>query len=187
MGHSWSLYVCQRSIERRAASVPELAGCTLMRDRGPSVILRPTASGDTMKPEPTESTVPPRQLLRIYDLAMGAHYYISVDNLGIMSTSADDAKRRLDGIIRALESYGLIVHETEVSTGKIQTLGVELDCAALATRVTRARRSRLCSALKALCRRRTATGEMLQVIIGHCTFCGLVRRPSLSVFSTVYS
>jgi hypothetical protein len=126
-------------------------------------------------------------LLRIYDPAMGAHHYIYVDYLGILSTSAEDAKRRLDGIIRALEAYGLIVKETEVSTGKIQTLGVELDCAELATRVTRARRSRLRSALKALCRRRTATGEMLQVIIGPCTFCGLVRRPSLSVFSTVYS
>jgi hypothetical protein len=71
MGHSWSLYFCQRSIGLRAASVPELAGCTLMCDRGPSVLLRPTASGDTTEPEPTESAVPPRRVLRIYDPAMG--------------------------------------------------------------------------------------------------------------------
>ena len=121
-----------------------------MRDRGPSVLLRP------------------------------------VSNLGILSSSAEDAQRRLDGIIRDFESFGLIVHETEISTGKIQTLGVELDCAELATRVTRAQRSRLRSALKAFCRRRTATGEMLQVIIGHCTsvvWCG-GHRSLLPLLST---
>ena len=104
----------------------------------------------------------------------------------MLSDSTDDPKRRLDGIIRSLESMGLIVHETEVSSGKIQTLGIELDCEELVTRVTRARRSRLRSAIRGLLRRRTASGEMIQIIVGHATFCGLVRRPSLSIFSAVY-
>ena len=101
--------------------------------------------------------------------------------------AVQDARSKLDGIIRVLESFGLVVHETEISSGKIQTLGVELDCEQLVTRVVQARRSRLRAAIRGICRRRTVTGDMLQIIIGHCTFCGLVRRPSLAIFSAVYS
>ena len=110
MGHSWSLFFCQRAIELRAASVPELVGCSIMRDRGPSILLRRAEhQGDD-----------PRRILRVFDPSAGAHYYIYVDNLGVLSNNADDAKRRLDGIIRALENFGPVVHETEISSGKVR-------------------------------------------------------------------
>ena len=68
MGHSWSLYFCQRSLELRAARVRELDDCTIMQDRGPSVLLKQRPVG--------------RNALRIFDPASGSHYYIYVDNLG---------------------------------------------------------------------------------------------------------
>ena len=77
-----------------------------------------------------------QRILRVFDPSAGAHYYIYVDNLGVLSNNADDAKKRLDGIIPAFETFGPVVHETEVSSGKIQTLGVELDRGQLVTRVT---------------------------------------------------
>ena len=131
-----------------------------MQDRGPSILLRRAG----------QHADDPRRILRVFDPSAGAHYDIYVHNFGVLSNSADDAKRRLDGIIRALETFGFVVHETEISSGKIQTLGVKLDCGQLVTRVTQARRSRLRAAIKGICRRRTVTGKMLQVVIGHCTF-----------------
>ena len=106
-----------------------------MKDRGPSVLLRPTeaqVAHDTNKvlergQVPSAPSSGMRHVLRVHDPAAGAHYYIYVDNLGVLSQSKDDAKARLDGIIRALEGFGLVVHETEISSGKIETLGVELD------------------------------------------------------------
>ena len=106
-----------------------------MRDRGPSILLRP--GGDS------------KRVLRVYDPNQGAHYYIYVDNLGVLSSDLDDARSKLDGIIRVLESFGLVVHETEISSGKIQTLGVELDCEQLVTRVVQARRCELPSGASA--------------------------------------
>ena len=137
MGHSWLLCFCQRLIELRAAATPELAGCTLMRDRGPSTLLRP--GGSAAAKEGAASGADVRHVLRVYDPMAGAHYYIYVDNLGVLSRSKEDAKSKLDGVIRMLESFGMVVPETEISSGKIETLGVELDCDELVTRVTRAR------------------------------------------------
>ena len=100
-----------------------------MRGRGPSILLQPRDDA--------------RRILRISDPAAGAHEYIYVDILGVLSADKADAQAKLDGIIRTLESYGLMVHGTEVSSGKMQTLGVELDCERLVTRVVKARRSSL--------------------------------------------
>ena len=85
MGHSWSLFFCQRGIELRAAASPGLENCTLMRDRGPSILLRPAADS--------------KRVLRIYDPTSGSHYYVYVDNLGVLSASKEEAKAKLDSMI----------------------------------------------------------------------------------------
>ena len=41
-------------------------------------------------------------------------------------------------------------------------------------------------ALIHLCNKRQASGQMLEIVIGHATFAGLLRREVLSVFHTVY-
>ena len=45
---------------------------------------------------------------------------------------------------------------------------------------------RLYEALSYLLLRGKANGEMLEVLVGHCTYAALVRKPVLSVFHCVY-
>lgn len=119
MGHNWSLYFCQRAMELRASGAQTLEGCVRMEDRGPSILLRDRGRG--------------RHCLEMHAQSDGAHFFIYVDHLGVLSHDAADARRRLDGVISVLESVGLVVHETMTLSDRIETVGVELVCQHLIT------------------------------------------------------
>ena len=80
----------------------------------------------------------------------------------------------------------LAVHGLELSGGEMKALGIELDSRLLRTSVKRERYWRLYGALSYLLSRGNANGEMVEVLVGHCTYGALVRRPVLSVFHCVY-
>ena len=89
-------------------------------------------------------------------------------------------------MIESFESRGLRIHEVEVSRDQVEALGVVLDSRRLLTRLTAKRFWRVHGAIGALCRRRRVTGRQLEVVLGHATFCALLRRETLTVFHTLY-
>ena len=75
-----------------------------------------------------------------------------------------------DGAFRAplrlcRQKVGLSVHDLEMSGGEVKALGVELDSRFLRTGVTWERYW-----LGPLLARGKANGEMLEVLVGHCTY-----------------
>ena len=66
-------------------------------------------------------------------------------------------------------------------------LGTNLDFSRQATLLTSKRFHHLYESISALLRRKRTTGIVLEVIIGHCTFCALLDRKLLYIRSAVYS
>ena len=83
-------------------------------------------------------------------------------------------------------SFGLIIHETEVSSSNVEAVGTLVDFEQLRAGVTGRRFCRTRAALRVAARRNKLLGRVIEVLIGHATFCGLARRASLSVFDAVY-
>ena len=79
-----------------------------------------------------------------------------------------------------------LLHAGTVSTGSTRALGCDLRADLLASRITPERYHNRRQALDGLLRRRRVSGRLLEVVIGHATFVGLMCRPVLSVFNTVY-
>ena len=74
----------------------------------------------------------------------------------------------------------------QIEPQAVELLGIELNCQLGCTRLTSKRFWRLERGLEAAVQRQRMSGEVLSIIVGHCTFAGLVCRQSLSVFKSVY-
>ena len=73
------------------------------------------------------------------------------------------------------------MHEEAEATTFLIGLGLQFDGENLRVSVSSERRWKLRQALKALCKRRTASPRQLQMILGHVSFAFLLRRPLLSI------
>ena len=93
----------------------------------------------------------------------------------------------MDRLVSSFESRGLKMHELEITEGEIEALGVPLDATRRHTRLSSKRFWRLRQGIRGLLRRRRVSGQAVEIMVGHCTFVGLIRRESLSCFSAVYS
>ena len=116
-----------------------------------------------------------------------SHFYVYVDNLGVISPDRKTVVEAMDGLQKCFNSLGLQLYATEISDGYVEALGCVLDGGAMQSRANPKRLWRIHHGIKALLRRGRCTGKTLEIIIGHCTFLGLLRRSSLSVFHSVYS
>ena len=113
-------------------------------------------------------------------------HWVYVDNLGLICLSEEVLKQRLSGVVSHFNSVGLTMHETQAGSASMVTLGCRLDCVSHKTQLTVERRIKLAKALRAVLRRRTVSGIVLEVVLGHATFCCLSNRMTLSVFHTIY-
>ena len=166
MGFSWSLYFCQSVGESAVARcLPE---AVLVNDRGP-----------------LEFPAKRRALVGV-DVISWVRFYIYVDNLGAFAGSPEEARAALDAVIADLAQVGLIIHETEVSGTDVEALGTFVDLTHLTAGVTGRRLKRTRAALRVAARRAFLSGRMVEVLVGHATFCGLARRVSLAIFDAVY-
>eukprot|EP00435_Cladocopium_sp_Y103_P042465 s504_g11.t1 len=162
-GFSWSLFFAQKANEYVAGQVDPLADARLANDRGGPIVLHVggNCAGD-------------------------AHFYVYVDNLGVISTSkqlVDDAMTELQ---HSFNSRGLELHGSEVTENYVEALGCVLEGKRMLSRCNPKRLWRVHHAIKALLNRGRCSGKALEVVIGHCTFLGLICRPSLSCFHAVY-
>ena len=113
-------------------------------------------------------------------------YYIYVDNIGFISIERDLVAELLCLCEEAFGRRQLVLHETGLGD-VVEALGTVLDGRAHQTRITTKRFWRLRGALTRILTVRRCSGRVLEVIIGHCTFVGLLARESLAVVHTVYA
>lgn len=164
MGFSWSLFVAQRVNELQIAKVPSLANSRLMSDRGEPVVFRDPRSCEEMQ----------------------VRHYVYVDNLGVISPHEGIVRKTLSELPQAFDQEGLILHPGEIQHETVKALGCQLRGDILATRITPERFHKVRLSIEAVLRRKKVSGQVLEIVIGHATFCALTNRQLLSVFHTVY-
>ena len=96
MGFSWSLYLAQNANESLAGDAGLLADATLIADRGAPLVLGPGKLG----------------------------YYVYVDNVGVVGTSAEAVDKALDEVEESLRKAGLSTHERTWATSSAEALGM---------------------------------------------------------------
>ena len=161
MGFSWSLFFAQRISERLMSQVPSLSHSKLAVDKG--------------EPMYFSDQVP-----------NASYHHVYVDNLGVLSRSRELVATGLAELTEPFNQKGLLLHAGEVGHDNIQTLGVSLDGANLTTSLTPERFHRVRQGVRGLLHRGRCSGKMLEIVVGHCTYCGLLHRGALSVFHAVY-
>jgi len=162
MGFSWSLFFCQRTAERLVSSAPRLSAETQLVDRG-----RPL-------------------LIRVSDGEGAVRHYVYVDNLGVISVDSTAVKEGVQGVIGIFAENSLEVHGTAFSTDGVDALGVIMHGRRLHTRVAVQRAIRIRGAIDHTVSRGRASGRCIEILLGHSTYAGLVRREALSCFHACY-
>ncbi|CAK0791762.1 unnamed protein product, partial [Prorocentrum cordatum] len=159
MGWTWSLYFAQVANLGLVERVPAVASSCVATDRGPPIVLSPTSSW----------------------------HYVYVDNVGLMSLDASYVKGALADTIAAFDAAGLVMHDISVDSDTAEALGVTLDGQKHQTLVNHRRYWKVRLGLRWALSLRRLAGRELEVLLGHCTFVGLMCRETLSVWYTVYN
>ena len=78
------------------------------------------------------------------------------------------------------------MHETESGRAEMGTLGCRLDCVDHKTGLTIGRRTEVGRAVRGLLRRRGVSVVIVEVVLGHATFCCRTNCLTLSIFHSVH-
>ncbi|CAE7388043.1 unnamed protein product [Symbiodinium sp. CCMP2592] len=168
MGFTWSLFFCQTINETLVGSIPRLEHSESVRDRGVACCF--DLRGDL------DSGAQVQDLVR---------HYVCVDNLGLVSPHEAVVRSGLDELDREFAGRGLLLHPGEVGT-EVTALGVDLDGTKLCAKITSKRFHRVRQAIRGILQRKRVSGKVLEIVVGHATFCAMLCRPLLSIFNTVY-
>ena len=162
MGWSWSLFFAQDVSSTTLKGVTKLRGTKMASDRGEAIVLEGAGA-------------PPRW------------HYLYVDNVGVLAEEEPYVREVLCEAEVVFRRAGLTLHEGTVTEGATVALGAEVDGWRQRTRLTDERLWRLRRALQFILGLKGGVhGQELEIILGHCTFCGLVAHESLSVWHCVY-
>jgi hypothetical protein len=156
VGFSRSLYFTQRINGRKMSQVPSLRGAPIIMDRGQPLIIQE------------------------------AHYYVYVDDLGVLRGKVSDAAKTMKEVKSEFEKDNLLLHQETVTVTGAKVLGAQLDLERMESRVSEERFWKVHNAFLWACRRKTLSGRSLEILIGHGAFCGLSNRLLLSTFCAVY-
>ena len=162
-GFSWSLFFAQRANEHQASLTGPLRGAHLANDRGGPVVLNVGK-------------------VRTDD----RYFYVYVDNLGVIGSDKEIVDLAMSELQDAFNGQGLELHGSEVTKDYVEALGCVLEGKEMRSRCNPRRLWRIHHGIRGLLRRGKCSGKVLEIIIGHCTFLGLICRPILSIFHAVY-
>ncbi|CAK9007629.1 Uncharacterized protein SCF082_LOCUS9531 [Durusdinium trenchii] len=104
-GFSWSLYFAQKANEQMCKSVDLLREASLVHDRGPPVVLR----------------------VGQVDQSTETHYYVYVDNLGVLHFDQQLVANALKALQKAFDGAGLVLHGSEARESALQAAGFTQD------------------------------------------------------------
>ena len=163
MGFSWSLYFAQKCNEHLMSKVPSIIGSKIISDRSETVAFTESETG----------------LVR---------HYVYVDNLGIISQDEGIVKDSLAELGPMFDDRGLVLHPGEIQKDDVRALGCQMRGDLLAVRITPERYWKLRRAIEAIIilRRKKVSGRILEVVLGHITFCCLCNRQLLCIFAAIY-
>ena len=111
---------------------------------------------------------------------------VYVDNLIVVSHTAETVTAAVGGAKAALNSRGLLTHEEEGGSFDYRALGVSIGGDPALTRLTKKKWWLLYRGLGELIRFRHASSKMIEVVVGHVTVACLLRREMLSVLRACY-
>ena len=114
-------------------------------------------------------------------------HFVYVDNLDILSSRLGVVDSALQSATWMFDAAGLYTHERELQSSEATALGCLLDGRRAITRMTPERYWRVRKGLEFAFKCRRLPGSVWQVILGHLTFVALLRRDTLSIFSSVYA
>ena len=163
MGHTWSLFFCQKAIEEAMWATPGLGKTEILQDTRSCVVPRPSDESND-----TESS-------------HRASFNVYVDNLGVLGTSRVNVDEDLMMAVQTLKSRGLDTHEEIVHSNTATALGIHIDLRNMLVSVAPMRLWRLKQGLRWALRCRALPGKTWEVLLGHMTFVALLRRDVLSV------
>ena len=166
MGFSWSLFFSQKINEYQCSLTSSLSSSHLISDKGEPVVFR----SEACRVDPSSSM----------------RHYVYVDNLGVLSPHEAVVSKSLQELDEHFTERGLLLHPGEVKTGNVKALGTILDGKNKCSKVSPERFHRVRQAVRGVLRRAKISGKCLEVVIGHCTFCGLNNRLTLSIFHSCY-
>ena len=111
-----------------------------------------------------------------------------IDDLTLIGTDRALLQRQLDRYLVAAASVGLEPNHNKTidPCTRAEVVGLEIDGEELSIGVAPHKLHRLINDTRALLARGRATADDMQRIVGRWTWACLIRRPSLSVFSSVY-
>lgn len=161
-GFSWSLYFAQRANEEICRRCSILGHSIISNDRGRPIVLRLGGSGEV------------------------ANYYVYVDNLGVLHQDLSLVEKAMSELQEAFNSRGLLLHTTDISEGATLALGCIVEGEKFRSRISPVRLWKIYKAISGLLHRGRCSGQVLEILVGHLTFVGLMWRSSLSILHTVY-
>ena len=159
MGWAWSLHLCQ-SVLMKAIKDAGFDVDQVISDKGRPVHLRSTEQ-------------------------IGCGGY--VDNFIVIGCNPDLVNAGLQRIGDILRGRGLTVHEEETATHKTDFVGLSFDGIAGTISIKPQRIVKLQRAITELLARNFASGEILQLIVGHLTWAVMTRREGLSILKSCYA
>eukprot|EP00435_Cladocopium_sp_Y103_P050327 s239_g15.t1 len=159
MGWSWALHLCQCVMSHAILS----AGIDpqhVISDKGAAV-----------------------QLQSLSDIACGGY----VDNFIVLGCDQESVNAGLVSISEQLRGWGLTVHEEEKPSTNITFVGLTFDGEKGWVSIKPQRIVKLQKAIRELIQRNFASGELLELILGHITWALMCRREGLSILKSCYA
>ena len=120
-------------------------------------------------------------------LVANRKHYVYVDNLGVFDSCPDSVARSLQELDDVFKGPNLLLHPGEVSATVAKALGTWVHCDKLCSSLTSTRLHKVRAGIRALLKRRKVSGQLLEIVVSHATFCALSSRGLLSLFHSVFA
>ena len=161
------MYFCQRILEKWLRSLSLTAQSRLLNERSGVAVLD-VHRYKTKVVESNPATID--------------YHYAYVDKMGVFAARVDTVTDELDKAKTLFESQGLLLHEIELHSGGADTLGVAVGTLGLFTAPTAKRLRVFRRGLGAFLSLSYCTGEIVEVLLGLCTYAALTCRLLMCVF-----
>lgn len=159
MGWSWALHLCQQ-VMNHAIITSGIDHLQIISDKGKPVHLA-------------------------HGCDVGCAGY--VDNFAVIGTCEDTVNAGLRKIGERLRGFGLTVHEECEAAHEGEFVGLSFNGVKGKVSIKPSRIVKLQRSIDELLCRNFASGELLQLVIGHITWAVMARREALSILSACYS
>eukprot|EP00435_Cladocopium_sp_Y103_P024584 s857_g6.t1 len=159
MGWSWALHLCQ-CVMLHAIKQSGIDDEQIISDKGAPVCVK-----------------------QFDDIACGGY----VDNFVVIGNNPTAVDAGLGRISERLRSLGLTVHEEEPASLRMSFVGLDFNGQTGFVGLKPKRIHKLQKAIKELLARNFASGELLQLILGHITWTVMCRREGLSILKSCYA